>query len=133
MIYCYLAESLCGQGKTDDSLEAARAALDLGLRTENQDYIGSAWRALGLIASRSGSSVLIDDKSYNAAECFAESLRVYTGMGAEAERARTLREWARHELERGDAERGAALWREARAVFTRLGMERELERMSPPA
>jgi class 3 adenylate cyclase/tetratricopeptide (TPR) repeat protein len=133
MIYCYLAESLCGQGKIADSLEAARAALDLGLRTENQDYIGSAWRALGLIASRSGGSVLIDDKAYTAAECFAESLRVYTGMGAEAERARTLREWARHELERGDAERGAAIWREARAVFTRLGMERELERMSPSA
>jgi tetratricopeptide (TPR) repeat protein len=52
MIYCYLAESLCGQGKTEDALEAARTALDLGLKTENQDYIGSAWRALGLIASR---------------------------------------------------------------------------------
>jgi tetratricopeptide (TPR) repeat protein len=133
MIYCYLAESLCGQGKIADSLEAARAALDLGLRTENQDYIGSAWRARGHIPARAGGRGLKDEKAYTAAECFAESLRVYTGMGAEAERARTLREWARHELERGDAERGAAIWREARAVFTRLGMERELERMSPSA
>jgi hypothetical protein len=54
-------------------------------------------------------------------------------MGAEAERARTLRDWARHELRGGDAKRGTAMWEEARAVFTRLGMERELERMSPPA
>jgi serine/threonine protein kinase/tetratricopeptide (TPR) repeat protein len=133
MIYCYLAESLCGQGKIDDALEAARAALDLGLRTENQDYIGSAWRALGLIASRSGSRLLFNGRQHTAAECFAESLRVYAEMGAEAERARTLRDWAGYELREGDAQRGASLWDEARAVFTHLGMERELERMSPPS
>ncbi len=133
MIYCYLAESLCGQGKTADALEAARVALDLGLRTENQDYIGSAWRALGLVASRAGAPVNVSEEAYDAARCFAESLRVYTEMGAEAEGARTLRDWAHHELQGGDAERGAALWEEARAVFTRLGMGRELERMSPSA
>jgi predicted ATPase/class 3 adenylate cyclase len=133
MIYCYLAESLCGQGKIDDALEAARTALDLGLRTENQDYIGSAWRALGLIASRASAPLLIGGVAYDAPHCFAESLRVYTKMGAEAERARTLRDWAGHERERGDVERGTALWGEARAVFSRLKMGRELERMSPPA
>jgi hypothetical protein len=133
MIYCYLSESLCGQGKTDDALGAARTALDLGLKTENQDYIGSAWRALGLIASRADAPVLVGAELYDAAGCFAESLHVYTDMGAEAEQARTLRDWARHELERGDAERGAAMWEEARAIFSRLGMERELERMSPRA
>jgi serine/threonine protein kinase/tetratricopeptide (TPR) repeat protein len=133
MIYCYLSESLCGQGKTDDALGAARTALDLGLKTENQDYIGSAWRALGLVASRADAPVMVGTAAYDAAGCFDESLRVYTDMGAEAERARTLRDWARHELERGDAERGAAMWEEARAIFSRLGMERELERMSPQA
>jgi class 3 adenylate cyclase/tetratricopeptide (TPR) repeat protein len=133
MIYCYLAESLCGQGKTDGALEAALTALELGLKTENQDYIGSAWRALGLIASRSGAPVAVGCESYDAAGCFAESLRVYTDMGAEAERARTLRDWARHERGRGDAESGAALWDEARAIFSRLKMVREFERMSPQA
>ncbi|HEX8561159.1 MAG TPA: hypothetical protein VF668_23905, partial [Pyrinomonadaceae bacterium] len=64
-----------------------------------------------------------------AAECVAEGQRVYTEMGAEAERARTLRDWARHERERGDAGRGSEMWREAREVFARLGMTRELERM----
>ena len=133
MIYCYLAESLCGQGKSADALEAARAALNLGLRTENQDYIGSAWRALGLVASQAGAPVNVGGETYDAARCFAESLHVYTEMGAEAERARTLRDWARHELRGGAAEKAAALSEEARAVFTRLGMERELWRMSPPA
>jgi predicted ATPase/class 3 adenylate cyclase len=133
MIYCYLAESLCGQGKTGDALEAARTALELGLKTENQDYIGSAWRALGLIASRQGKTISAGGSEHDAASCFAESLRVYAEMGAEAERARTLREWARHERERGDAERGAALLKEARAIFARLRMSRELERTSPQA
>jgi tetratricopeptide (TPR) repeat protein len=133
MIYCYLAESLCGQGKTDDAFKAARTALDLGLRTENQDYIGNAWRALGLVASRAGAPAHVGGAAYDATQCFAESLRVYTEMGAEAERARTLRDWAGHERERGDFERGAAMWEEARGVFSRLGMRRELERMSPPA
>jgi hypothetical protein len=101
--------------------------------TENQDYIGSAWRALGLAASRANAPVVVVGEAYDAARCFAESLRIYTGMGAEAERARTLRAWARHEQESGDAERGAALWEEARAVFSRLKMGRELGRMSSPA
>jgi hypothetical protein len=48
----------------------------------------------------------------------------------EAERARTLRDWARHELWHGERERGRKLWREAREAFMRLRMTLELERMS---
>jgi serine/threonine protein kinase/predicted ATPase len=129
MIYCYLAESFWGQGKNDEALTTALTALELGQKTENQDYIANAWRTLGLVASRSGSSLLIDDRTHTAAECFAESLRVYTDMGAAAERARTLRDWARHELSNGDPARGSEMWRESRAIFTQLGMTRELERM----
>jgi serine/threonine protein kinase/tetratricopeptide (TPR) repeat protein len=129
MIYCYLAESFWGQGKNEEALPTALRALELGQKTENQDYIANAWRTLGLVAARAGGTILVDGGTRTADECFAESLRVYTEMGAAAERARTLRDWARHELSCGDAVRGASMWREARAVFTQLGMERELERM----
>ena len=129
MIYCYLAESLCGQGKDREALPTALTALELGQKTENQDYIANAWRTLGLVASRSGSPLLVNGRSCTAPECFAESLRVYTEMGAEAERARTLRDWARHERAAGHAERAAAMWRESRETFTRLNMARELEQM----
>jgi tetratricopeptide (TPR) repeat protein len=128
MIYCYLAESLCGQGECEEALDAARRALELGQRTENQDYVGSAWRALGLVASRLGRAVEVEGKAYEARECFAESLAVFTAMGAEAERARTLREWSRHERESGDAAEGARMWDEARETFARLKMEREVAR-----
>jgi tetratricopeptide (TPR) repeat protein len=130
MIYCYLAESFWGQGALDDALETALKALELGQRTENQDYIANAWRTLGLVASSRGESVKADGRERDAAECFGEALRVYAEMGAEAERARTLRDWARHELTRGDNEEGARMWREALEVFERLGMTRELERMA---
>jgi tetratricopeptide (TPR) repeat protein len=130
MIYCYLAESFWGQGKIEEALEPAREALSLGQRTENQDYIGNAWRTLGLVAARLPGPVEVGGETFNASACFAESLRVYTEMGAEAERARTLRDWARHERARGDAGRGAEMWDEAREIFSRLKMERELERMS---
>ncbi|MDT5156869.1 MAG: hypothetical protein QOH51_1226 [Acidobacteriota bacterium] len=126
MIYCYLAESYWGQGKTADALEAARTALTLGQKTENQDYIGSAWRALGLVASQMRAVINVGGEMYTAAECFAESLRVFAEMGAEAERARTMRDWARDELERGDPECGAAMRQEAREIFARLEMKHEM-------
>jgi len=45
------------------------------------------------------------------------------------ERALTQRELARYELARGNHLLGLALWREVRAVFTRLGMTSDLGQM----
>ncbi|HYN86096.1 MAG TPA: tetratricopeptide repeat protein, partial [Pyrinomonadaceae bacterium] len=128
MIYCYLAESFRGQGRLDEARETALVALRLGRRAENQDYIASAWRTLGLVASDSARPVTFEGRDYAARECFAESLRVFTEMGAEAERARTLRDWARCELRDGDEASGREMLREAQDIFARLGMRRELER-----
>jgi serine/threonine protein kinase/predicted ATPase len=130
MIYCYLAESFWGQGKTLEALETARTALTLGQKAENQDYIGNAWRTLGLVVARLPAPVQINGLSYDAAGCFAESLRVYTEMGAEAERARTLRDWARYERARGNHESGTAMWQESLEIFKRLKMKHELARMA---
>jgi hypothetical protein len=74
--------------------------------------------------------VTIADKPLDATTCFAESLRVWTESGMEAERARTLRAWASYEQERGDSAHGRGLWEEAREIFTRLGMRLEAERMA---
>ncbi|MBC7932308.1 MAG: hypothetical protein H7Z38_17265, partial [Rubrivivax sp.] len=117
----------------EDALETALRALELGQRTENQDYIASAWRTLGLVASSFAEPILVGGEARDAAACFGESLRVFTEMGAEAERARTLRDWARYERGRGDAESGARMWRESREIFSRLRIRHELERMSREA
>jgi hypothetical protein len=128
--YRFLAEALVGQGRLEEAMEAARRALELGREIENQEHVAEAWRALGLVASRTSVSVKYDGRELDAPGCFAESLTVFTSIQMEAERARTLRDWARHELQRGDRERGLKLRREAREAFERLRMTLELERMA---
>jgi tetratricopeptide (TPR) repeat protein len=130
MIYCYLAESFWGQDALEDALETALKALELGQRTENQDYIANAWRTLGLVASSRRGPISVGGAEHDAASCFGESLRVYTSMGAAAERARTLRDWSRHERGRGNFESAAGMRREALEIFESLGLTRELERLS---
>jgi len=56
-------------------------------------------------------------------------MEVFTGIDAEGERARTLREWAQYEIDYGGKEKGAMMWEEARAIFEQLGMTFDLERM----
>jgi serine/threonine protein kinase/tetratricopeptide (TPR) repeat protein len=128
--YFFLAEALLGQGKTAEALEASQHALVLGQATANPEYIGGAWRTLGLVAAQFPAPIDIDHKPLDASACFAESLRVWTDTGMEAERARTLRACARYEQERGDRARAQAMMEEARGIFTRLGMKLELERMA---
>jgi predicted ATPase len=134
--YSYLAETCLGQGKVEEALSAARRALTLGQEAGVQESIAAAWRALGSAAARSPEPVSIVEKAeaplqhYSAVECFAESLRICTEKGMEGERAKTLRAWARYELEQGDHEKGAAMWQEARETFARLGAELEVERMA---
>ncbi len=134
--YGYLAEARLGQGKLTEALEAARTALTLAKAQEIPDHIGLAWRVLGMIAAQLSESIDVGAgeeasepaRTFDATACFSESLRVYTGW-SEPERARTLREWARYDLGRGDRAHGEAMWQEARAIFAREGMTLEVERM----
>lgn len=126
--YRFLAEALLGRGQFEEALVAAHCALALGLKIENQEHIGEAWRVLGTIASRLGREVRVGARACDAAACFEESAAVLARIGMEAERARTLRDWARHELRGGDPQRGRRLWHEARDAFERLHMQLEVER-----
>jgi Predicted ATPase len=128
--YGFLAEACLGQKKFDEAIEAISQSLPLGLETENPEYIGGVWRTLGLVAAGlPDESLAVGNQTYDARGCFQESLRVWTEVGAEAERARTLRAWASYEIERGDHERGREMYSEAREIFSRLGMELEVARM----
>jgi class 3 adenylate cyclase/tetratricopeptide (TPR) repeat protein/predicted Ser/Thr protein kinase len=131
--YRFLAEALLGQSDLAGSLGAAKRALELGRRIENQEHIGEAWRVLGLIASHTPAPVRVGEETRDAADCFAESLRLFQHIGMEAERARALRDWSRHETRHGDPARGRAMWQESLDIFTRLGMTPEVERMTKEA
>ena len=129
--YRFLAEALLGQSKLEEALAAALRALELGREIENQEHIAEALRALGLVASRLGRPVQIGERTLDAPALFAESLSLFTRIPMEAQRARTLRDWARHELTLGDSRRGRDLLQQARQIFTKLNMPLELERTDP--
>jgi serine/threonine protein kinase/predicted ATPase/class 3 adenylate cyclase len=128
--YRFLAEALLGRGRLKEARAAALRALDLGQEIENQEHIAEAWRVLGLVASSMQAPVTVGGDTHDASACFRSSLEIFKRIQMEAERARTLREWARHELSRGDAARGQQLWREALEAFRRLRMTLEVERMT---
>lgn len=132
--YRFLAEALLGQGEVEAALAAARQALALGQDQKQPLDIGGAWRALGMVAAELAEPIAIEDQTYDAADCFAESLRVFTEKGIERERAWTLRAWAEYEIAREDQARGEAMWREAREIFAGLGAESCVEQMAslPP-
>lgn len=137
--YRFLAEALLGQGRIDEALAAARQALVLALEIEDKPLVGAAWRVLGTVAAQRLAPISVEvepngeSPRHDATACFAESLRIFEEMGAEGERARTLRAWAAYELERGDLAHGEAMWQQARGIFERLGMMREVERMDSRA
>lgn len=127
--YRLLAEACLGQGQAAEALAAAQQALALGQSGGVQEYIAAAWRVLGQVAAFSRTPVSSGEATYTAEACFAESVRVCTEIGMEGGKARALKEWGAYELQHGDAERGRALWQEARAIYARLGAEREVQRM----
>ncbi|HEX3560788.1 MAG TPA: protein kinase [Pyrinomonadaceae bacterium] len=125
----FLAEALLGQGRLEEARVSALHALELGGGIENQEHLAEAWRVLGLVASRLKAPIAVNGETRDAAACFNQSLEIFTRIQMEAERARTLRDWAHHELSHGDPARGQELWREALEAFTRLRMTLEVERM----
>ena len=136
--YAYLAEACVGQHKSEEALVAAQRALTLGQESETPEDIGVAWRALGMICEQTAGPVIVEDQvmdqktSYEAEECFEQSAKVLLEADLDSERARTLREWAKYELRRGNKDKGMALWSEARETFENLGALMEVERMANP-
>jgi hypothetical protein len=88
-----------------------------------------------MICARTSDTVRFSDwethqiSDYDAEACFRKSIQILTSAEIESERARTLREWARHELKRGNKETGEKMWSEAREIFAKLGAQMEVDRM----
>ena len=134
--YYYYAEAQLGLGSYESAYYSARQALALGQEDRVPENIGAAWRVMGMISERTGKPVSLRQRGlgemveYTAEECFGKSAEIFAEAEIEGERARTLREWARFELRRGNRERGTQLWEEARSIFEKLGAQMEVERMA---
>ena len=133
--YNYYAEALLGLDQFENATYAARQGLAQSLEDGSPENIGGAWRALGLIAARSGRTIRIKDKEtgevidYDALACFAKSEKIFGDAEINGERARTLREWARYEFQMNHREQATNMWRKAQQIFADLGADMEVERM----
>lgn len=135
LAFSYRAETLLGLGKPEEAFYSARQALVLSEEDKTPEYTGIAWRTLGLVCAQNNTTVRFSDwetheeAEYDAAACFHRSESILAGAELDLERARTLREWARHEYKRGHQESGAAKWQEARDLFSKIGAPMEVDRM----
>jgi anti-anti-sigma factor len=143
--YTFLARACLGQEKIAEALQAACYALALAEAMGHVEQMASAWRTLGLVAARPkalAAATLLrqveEDESCSdylaiietPAACFAEAVRILEELGSEGERARVVRDWAYYELDHGNDAGGECLWQEAHAIFARLNMPLELNRMA---
>lgn len=115
-------------------LEGARLQLALWQGVAAEKVMGTAWWVLGQIATRLPAGrlpLVIDHEAFDAAACFAASLAVWdsVGGGVTWERARTLRDWSSLLAARGETARADAMREEATALFARLGMVQEIDRV----
>ena len=122
----FLAGAYLGLGEPATACGHARTALAMAEAASNPGHVGGAWRALGLVAARSGGCTERPGGGdpLTVAECFEASVSVLADAGMEAERARSLWAWGDAETESGDASRGRALRAEAREIFASLNLTR---------
>lgn len=120
----FLAEAHLGLNDIDAAHGEAREALRLAHLDENAEHLGHAWRVVGLVAARLGRPVVVDDPptTVDAAQALTTSAAVFAQASLRAERARVLCDLALVEHGRGNASEADALWRQARATFTALGL-----------
>lgn len=136
LTFNYYAEALIGLGRYDEAFYSARQALILGEEDKTPEYIGMAWRTLGMICANIKDVVRFSDwetrqmGKYDAETCFSKSVKIFIDAEIDSERARTLREWACYKLNLNDRVQGAKLWQEAQDIFAKLGAQMEVERMN---
>ena len=110
----------------------------LGEEDKTPEYIGMAWRTLGMVSERLGKPIRLRDREtrrfrdYDAEACFAKSESIFAEAEIDMERARTLREWAKAAYRIGNQDRADKMWQDSREIFARLGAEREVQRMAHP-
>nr|MCU0494519.1 hypothetical protein [Chloroflexaceae bacterium] len=122
-ILAILAEAYLGQGRLAEAFEQAQQAVEKA-QIEGEPFItGHAWRVFGNVLARMPDHI-------GAEACFAASLSLFTEIQEAGEQARTLRAWSRYTRQHGNVAQAASQWREAQAIFSRLGMTLELQRMA---
>ncbi len=129
----FLAEALLDLGRTEESIDAAVAALDHALVSEAHDDIAGAWRILGVISSRTSRPIEFNLRGatevYQPDDLFARSLEMASSVESESDIAKALAAWAVHDAGKGALEASEARWSTAKFKLLELGAESEVERI----
>ena len=109
-VYVYQAQAYLGKGQLDLALKAANRAHRKAAMQESDSALGFAWYGLAHVLAKGEGEIRplqIDGSTYSAADCFAESLRLFStvnggGMASNRDQARTLWAWAAYETKIGN-------------------------------
>jgi class 3 adenylate cyclase/predicted ATPase len=130
------AEALIGLGRYEEALYSAEQALFSGEEDNTPEYVGMAWRTLGMVSEKLDRPIRIRERStweirhYDPNACFSKSDAIFVEGEIDMERARTLREWATYKLKTGAQDEATSMWQEARDIFAKLGADLEVQRMT---
>jgi tetratricopeptide (TPR) repeat protein len=130
-IYVYQALAYLGKGQPDLALRAANRAHRKAAMQESDSALGFAWYGLAHVLARGGQAIRplqIDGKIYTAADCFAESLRLFStvnggGVASSRDQARTLWAWAAHETAIGNDSQSQRLSQHAKELADAQGLQ----------
>jgi DNA-binding SARP family transcriptional activator len=119
-ISAWLAEAWLLRGDVDRARAVATRALEQTTATGHRYGRGEAARALGRLEAATGDPAAAEAR-------LAEALAAFAGMEADFEAARTHVALAEVRRKRGDGAGAAAALAEARVLFDRLGLAREVD------
>jgi predicted ATPase len=125
----FLAEAYLGQKEIAEALTMALHAHDQARQFGESLWLAAAWRVLGMVAAELSPGELplkIEEYTYDARGCFAESLNLLKRISAERgsierEESLTLRAWAAYEKRAGNHEEASDM--RARAESSALRLE----------
>ncbi|MBK7897351.1 MAG: AAA family ATPase [Anaerolineaceae bacterium] len=129
-VYVYQALAHLGQGQLDLALRFANRAHRKAAMQESDSALGFAWFGLARVLAQGAGEIRplqIDTITYDASDCFAESLRLFStvnggGVASARDQVRTLWAWAAHEAAIGNESQSDRLSQRARELAAAQGI-----------
>jgi tetratricopeptide (TPR) repeat protein len=129
-VYIYQALAYLGKGQLELALRFANRAHRKAAVQESESALGFAWYGLGQVLAQGLGEIRplqIDNATYNASDCFAESLRLFStvnggGVASARDQARTLWAWSVHEATIGNQSQHERLSHRARELAEAQGI-----------
>ena len=129
-VYVYQALTHLGREQLDLALRFANRAHRKAAMQESDSALGFAWYGLARVLAKGMGKIRplqIEGNTYNASDCFAESLRLFStvnggGVASMRDQAHTLWAWAAHEAAIGNDSQSERLSQHAQQLADDQGL-----------